>query len=143
MIEIAEPPLLEAIAEAFPHRGPGVIYAFGDRIYNPSGQMIPPALIAHELAHCERQRVFRLDESAIGIEQWWRQYLKDPDFRYQEELYGHAAELRTLKTKDRNRNAQLVMQTTLRLLAPFYEYGKSQRHFADARKDLIALAEAA
>ena len=133
-IVVADPQNIEAIAKAFPHRSTGVIYAYGDIVYNPSGIVIPPALIAHETAHGLRQLI---------PEAWWNLYITDPEFRYREELYGHAAELRALKTGDRNRNANLVMQTTLRLLAPFYEYGLSQRYYATARKDLLELAEVA
>lgn len=136
IIAQSDPPNIALIDEVFPNRGPGVMYAYGDTIYNPSGQFIPGALIAHEEAHGVRQ-------VRLGVDEWWQLYVESPEFRYREELYGHAAELRALRTKDRNVNTRLLMQTTLRLLAPFYEYGKTQRHFMDAQRDLVKLAEAA
>jgi hypothetical protein len=131
-IEIADPPNIGEIAAAFPKRGRGVIYAYGDTIYNPSGAFINPVLVAHENAHGTRQS---------DPEAWWRLYIADPEFRYQEELYGHAAELKASVTSDRNANARLLTVTVFRLLAPFYEYGLSQRTFANAKKDLQELAD--
>ena len=56
-IEVAKPPNFERILEVFPLAAQaGVIFAFGDVIYNPSGVGIPRALRAHEEAHGLRQR---------------------------------------------------------------------------------------
>lgn len=122
--------MLEEIRRAFPNRPPGVIYAFGDIIYNPGGHFLPPAIVAHEAEHGYRQH------NGYGPEKWWRKYIDDAAFRYQEELKAHAAEYRAQAGGDRNRNACLKIATVARLLAPFYEYGSQQPTMREALRDL-------
>lgn len=122
-IEIALPPNFDKILAAFPGAANrGVIFAYGDTIYSPSGVTIPPALIAHEEVHGQRQRLMYAQDA---VSRWWEQYISDPEFRYDEELHAHAAELNVLKhiVKDRNERAKLAMHTAQRLLAPLYNYG--------------------
>lgn len=118
-VVIAQPPNLAEIDRVFPDRGKNIIYAFGDKIFNPGGIEIPRFLLAHEGAHGSRQ------VSVFGVDLWWRQYLDDAEFRYREEVIGHAAEFLSLMNgeKDRNRTARLMLSTATRLLAPFYAYG--------------------
>lgn len=132
----AKPPNFDAILEKFPDADkPGVIFAYGDQIFNPSGFDIPPALIAHESVHCDRQYT--------DPDLWWYSYLRDPEFRYREELFAHAAEYQTLirhdssRTifRDRNRRAQLLYSTARRLIAPLYAYEPS-RSLTQAMRDL-------
>jgi hypothetical protein len=133
-IEVAKPPNFERILEVFPLAAQaGVIFAFGDVIYNPSGVGIPRALRAHEEAHGLRQR-------EAGVTEWWDAYLKDPAFRYIEECAAHAAELYELNARlpshDRNERARNLMRTAIRLTAPLYGYSKGQQTIKDALKDL-------
>jgi hypothetical protein len=56
VIIVARPPNFEQIHAAFPRADkPGVMFAYDGKIYNPSGGIIPPALIAHEEVHLIRQ----------------------------------------------------------------------------------------
>ena len=50
MMEIVRdfPPIYDEIKTVFPMSGRGVIFAWGNKIYNPSGVYIPLQLIAHE-----------------------------------------------------------------------------------------------
>ena len=85
-IVIDRPPNFEEIAAVFPGaHGDGIVFAYGDKIYNPSNKKLPPELIAHENVHCIRQ-------VEMGVEAWWDRYLVDGDFRYEEELLAHIAE---------------------------------------------------
>lgn len=87
------PPNFEAILAVFSGASSeGVVFAYGDKIYNPGGDKMPPELMAHELVHCERQR-------AIGVEAWWDQYLTDGQFRFDEELLAHIAEYKAIMSK--------------------------------------------
>lgn len=87
------PPNFEAIHAVFPGAaGEGVVFAYGDKIYNPSGVTLPPELMAHELAHCERQ-------NEMGLDAWWDRYLVDGDFRYEEELIAHIAEFKSIMSR--------------------------------------------
>lgn len=86
----AYPPNFSQIAKVFPVKGrPGILYAYGDRIYNPSGVEVTPWIMAHETVHSMRQG--REDTT----QDWWCQYLIDTEFRLQEELLAHQAEWRT------------------------------------------------
>lgn len=121
--------MLAEIERVFPNRPASVIYAFGDTLYNPSGLPLPPAIIAHESVHGHRQLAMgpRPDSTTqySGPEVWWRRYLEDVQFRFDEEVYAHAAEALVQMPKDRNLRAFLMCTTINRLLAPFYEYGNS------------------
>jgi hypothetical protein len=129
VIIIDRPPNFEQIKVAFPRaENPGVVFAYGDRIYNPSGNVIPPALIAHEEVHLNRQR-------DAGPIYWWDRYLTDSEFRYTEELLAHVAEFKHQRGSDRNASARLLLSTALRLVAPLYNY-VPPRTLGDAMKDL-------
>lgn len=115
-IVIDRPPNFEAIAAVFPGaRGDGIIFAYGTKIFNPSGTPLPPEIIQHELVHCERQ-------VAQGVEVWWDQYLIDGDFRYEEELLAHRAEYQTLCARypERKNRRRALEHVAKKLAAPLY-----------------------
>ena len=118
VIIIARPPNFEQIIKVFPDADkPGVLFAFNDSIYNPSGVTIPHALLAHEGIHLIRQHTGETAES------WWGKYLTDAEFRYREELLAHVAEYKAqLHGLDRNYKAKLLQATAMRLIAPLYNY---------------------
>ena len=83
----ALPPNFDAIATVFPHvRGKPVFFAWGDRIFNPAGVVIPDEIKAHEAVHGKRQ--------GHDVAGWWKRYLEDPVFRLAEEIPAHQAEFR-------------------------------------------------
>jgi hypothetical protein len=121
---------------AFPKADqPGVLFAFDGCVYNPSGLEIPWALVEHENVHLRRQREISSPDQRTGAEVWWDRYLRDPEFRYHEELLAHAAEYRAQAVGDRNFCAGLLVRTALRLIAPLYAY-EPPRTMAQAMKDL-------
>jgi len=125
------PPNFEQIHAAFPRAdGAGVMFAYDGNIYNPSGIVVPPALVAHEEVHLTRQR-----HTYMTPDLWWNEYLTNSEFRYHEELLAHAAEFRHQRTSDRNASARLLLSTALRLVAPLYNY-QPPRSLAQAMKDL-------
>lgn len=80
----AYPPNFAQIAAAFPVKGRnGILYAYGQTLYNPSGIAVTPWLLAHETVHGNRQTVPLV---------WWDYYINFPDFRFTEELLAHRAE---------------------------------------------------
>lgn len=124
------PPNFDAILEKMPDADkPGVIFAYGDQIFNPSGIEIPHALIAHEGVHCDRQYT--------DPDIWWYSYLRDTEFRYREELFAHVAEYGALTQTitDRNQRARLLHSTARRLIAPLYNYSPP-RSLSQALRDL-------
>lgn len=115
---VAYPPNFEEIAERFPFaRNPGVIFTYGETIFNPSNAQIGGALRAHEAVHAQRQGT-----EEAGIQAWWRRYLDDPMFRLEEELLAHRTEYRASKTYVRDRNALAVELDSIarRLSGPLY-----------------------
>ena len=118
MIIHDRPPNFELIRAAFPKaEGDSVIFAYDGNIYNPSGKIIPPALIAHEEVHLRRQH-----QPGAGPDFWWKRYIEDSEFRYIEELHAHVAEFKMQRCSDRNFVARLMIATALRLVAPLYNY---------------------
>lgn len=83
----AFPPNYSTLVKAFPIRGRSVIFAWGDRIYNPAGIVIGSELLAHEAVHGRRQQ-------EAGIDAWWERYIAEPRFRFDEEVLAHVAEVR-------------------------------------------------
>lgn len=128
------PPIYDRILKVFPGAStPGVIFAWGDTIYQPHNtDYIPAALIAHEEVHGKRQP----DPVA-----WWEQYLTDQEFRYREEVHAHAAEFKSQNShpmyKDRNRSSQLLQRTACRLIAELYNY-QPKRSLSRAMTDVEA-----
>lgn len=110
------PPNFVEIAMVFPQAGnKGVIFTYGDTIYNPTGTEISLPLMVHEGIHSSRQQ-------KDGVEAWWAKYLADPEFRLEEELPAHRAEYRTFLTTNKDRNARnLYLQAVAnRLSGPLY-----------------------
>jgi hypothetical protein len=141
VIIIERPPNFEQIKVAFPRvDGAGILFAYDGNIYNPSGAVIPPALIAHENVHLERQKALGPRPGSTtqwsGADLWWQRYLEDSEFRYTEELLAHAAEFKMQRhATDRNFGAALLMRTAMRLVAPLYNYDPP-RSLQEALKDL-------
>lgn len=108
------PPNWPDIAKAFPQiKGrQGILYAFGDVLYNPSGIIVPPWLVKHEEVHSERQQ----DEGMSPL-RWWDNYLYYDDFRLREEILAHQAEWKSYSGPYRDR---YLGQMAERLSGPLY-----------------------
>jgi hypothetical protein len=144
VIILERPPNFEEIKAAFPKaESPGVLFAFDGNIYNPSGIVVPPALVAHEEVHLKRQAGMgpRPGDTTqwSGPDLWWQRYLEDSEFRYNEELLAHVAEFQMQRTRDRNFIARLMVHTALRLVAPLYNYTPPvslQQAMKDLRREI-------
>ena len=116
-IVVDRPPNYDDIVKVFPRAADkGVIFAYGDTVYCPSGPVFTPWLLAHEEVHSGQQ--------GQAVEAWWRAYLCDPTFRYEQELHAHAAELRAQATRNRNEWFRALHRTAHRLIADLYQYPK-------------------
>jgi len=109
----ALPPNFETIQRFLPVVGKE-IFAYGNIIYNPSGGQLPNYLIAHEEIH-ERQQ-------GGSPEGWWGRYLKDEEFRLQQELEAHRVEWRVFQqeVKDRNKRSIYLHWISRRLSHKMY-----------------------
>jgi hypothetical protein len=82
------PPNFDAIVAVFPQAAnPGVIFAYGGKVYAPGETKVTRDLDAHERVHIERQ-----GDDPDG---WWDRYLVDKEFRFEEELLAHRAEFQS------------------------------------------------
>lgn len=110
------PPLFDEIDAVFRVRGKDVFYAWGDRIFNPNGLIIPPELLAHEAIHGQRQGT-----NEQSIIDWWKRYIHEPSFRLAEEIPAHQAEYQYLMEHGNNRARRAALkETASRLASPLY-----------------------
>lgn len=99
---------------------PGVIFSWGDRIFNPSNASITRELFAHEAVHGERQLAFNSEAGAEGsVLEWWDRYLGDPLFRLDEELRAHMAEYKA-SVKRHGHSPRALNNMAERLSGPLY-----------------------
>ncbi len=114
------PPIYDEIISVFPKAGCSVIFAWGNKIYNPDRVSIPSQLIAHEAVHGRRQ--------GSDIYGWWRRYLDEKEFRLAEEILAHIVEMEYLMGPNPNRQTrrQILRSTSKRLANPLYRYGISR-----------------
>jgi hypothetical protein len=113
------PPNYLDIVKVFPSaRRPGVVFAYGDKIYVPSGNDISHHLKVHEAVHGIRQK-------ELGVAFWWEKYLTDKRFRYHEELMAHRAEYLSIIREGANRNQRRLALKAIasRLASPLYGCG--------------------
>lgn len=132
-IVVARPPNFDEIAAVFPMAlRRGVVFTYGQTIYNPSAVEIPRYIVAHEEVHAERQGT-----DPEEIRTWWSRYLTDADFRVDEETRAHRAEYHALRstTKDRNSIVRGLDAIAGRLSSPLYGGMLSKAH---ARALLVA-----
>lgn len=124
----AYPPNIDQIRKYLPIHDK-VIYTFGDKIFNPKGLRIDPALYKHEEVHFNQQmrygnnsfwQNFTLPKYRIG--KWWTRYLKDYAFRLSQEIPAYQTQLREYKKilKDRNDQAKIALMLAKDLSSPLY-----------------------
>lgn len=108
------PPNWDEVNAVFKVAGKPVIFCYGDRIYNPSQIDVTPALYAHELMHSRQQ-----GDDPAG---WWRRYIDDIAFRFEQELAAHQAEYIAAMKSAPNRHARRTYAKAIaqRLAGPLY-----------------------
>lgn len=114
------PPNIEAIKKVFPLKG-GEIFAWGDTIYSPSSSDLPIWLVKHEECHRAQQCIFG-GSNIPDPEGWWAKYLKDPQWRFEQELEAHRVEYWWFCNRELDRNKRRVFLKGLakRLSSPMY-----------------------
>lgn len=84
----APPPNYIAISDKFKLgklKGFTPVFAYGDTIYNPTGNMIHEDIMVHEEVHSRQQL-------EIGVEEWWNLYLESDSFRLEQEVEAYSAQ---------------------------------------------------
>lgn len=118
MMKVIEgfPPNIAAIEERFGKivRNEGTVFAFAPNVYVVGRGRLHPAIRAHERVHFKQQ--------GKDPEGWWKRYLSDDQFRYDQELAAHRAEWHHVRAnvRDRNDRATTLRQIGGRLSSPLY-----------------------
>lgn len=123
----AFPPNIAEIEEAVPGvRGmAGVVFGYGQTLYNPYAGKIEKWLLAHELVHTAQQ--------GNAVDAWWRRYLNDIGFRFEQEVAAHQAEYQMMRScvRDPDVRAIWVRDIAEKLTRPVYgsliSYGDALR----------------
>jgi len=121
------PPNIETIRQHLTP-APGMIFAYGDTLYNPDRGIINQDQIVHEEVHAAQHAAFPGGPAA-----WWVRYLTDKQFRLNEELQAYQYQYRWAEEniKDRNTRAKFLWAIASQLSHP--AYGKLISH-SDALK---------
>lgn len=102
VITKTDPPNLAILREAF-NLPDDAVYTWGQHLHSPNPNVvITDDLIIHETVHSLRQGY---DPSG-----WWDRFIKDKEFRLNEELqaYRNQYHFYYLKTKDRERRSKFL-----------------------------------
>lgn len=86
------PPNYKAIAKVFDIKDkPGIVFTYGFELYVPGGKgvEVDRHLMIHEETHARQQ-------TAMGIEKWWEQYLSNASFRLTQELEAYRNQYRSM-----------------------------------------------
>lgn len=78
---------IPAVAE-----NPNIVFTYGTRLYVPGGGLIPSHLKTHEEKHVVQQM-------KMGVDRWWSEYLINPSFRLEQELWAYRAQYRAMRKK--------------------------------------------
>lgn len=89
-----KPPIFDTLVERFGIRWENVVITYGDTVHSKEPQ--PDEIIAHEKVHVQQQL-------AMGVEEWWRRYLEDPEFRKSQEAPAYQRQWQFIKTHEKNR----------------------------------------
>jgi len=107
------PPNIKELREKF-HPRPGTIFAWDGVIFAPQGGEIPGHLIAHEETHFRQQR------AVGGPENWWRQYIDDPQFRLEQEIEAYRAQYAVAEQMERPVRRRLLASICRDLASAMY-----------------------
>lgn len=117
-VAIERPPNFAEIARVFVgvERVRGVLFCYGDTVFDPDGVGLTDALLAHEQVHSDRQ--------GSTPDEWWARYLTDTAFRLGEEVPAHQAEYRVIYSAERERSQrrQHLKSIAQRLSGPLYSH---------------------
>lgn len=94
------PPIYGKLLEVFNVKWEdGILITVGETVYCNDLDVFNkrPDLFVHEKCHAVQQR-------KLGSSQWWKKYLEDPEFRFQEEVTAYFAQAKYVKEKIKDRN---------------------------------------
>lgn len=113
------PPCYAEIIAAFPFATrPGTYFCYGRAIFIPTGRAdVSKHLMEHEEVHAKRQELHG------GPARWWLDYIHDTQFRLNEELLAHQAEVAHFDGRPRGIRRIALRNAAHRLSSPLYRLG--------------------
>jgi hypothetical protein len=117
-IVISKPPIYNECVKAFGiDKRKGVVFTFGDVLYNPDNVIIPDHLLVHESTHAEQQKH---DETVAKL--WWKRYIEDPQWRIGQEVEAYKNQYHFIceRVKDKNARFRFLHMLCIDLASPMY-----------------------
>jgi len=106
------PPNIKRIKEHFPIKR-GVIFTYGNRLYNPDRGEIDDALMVHEETHTAQQ--------GNNPDEWWDRYFIDKAFRLEQETEAYQNQYKyALDNYNRASRKRLLRQISKDLSSSLY-----------------------
>lgn len=87
------PPNIDQIKEHF-NPSPTAVFTYAPNIYSPSTIDLPIHLQVHEQMH--------LSQQGDNPQDWWDNYIKDPQFRLDQEVEAYRAQYKKLSNNMKN-----------------------------------------
>lgn len=111
-----QPPVWGTLQERYGVSWNTTVVAYGDTIHS-ARLPLPADIEVHERVHLKQQGY-----TQEGAAAWWKKYLDDPKFRYEQELEAYRAQYQFLRktVKDRNALAQKTHKLARLLSSEMY-----------------------
>ena len=102
IIKNEKPPIYEECVKAFGiDKRKGIVFTYGDCLYNPDGLDLPDHILVHESVHGNQQKH---DDTVAKL--WWERYIVDVKFRIEQEVEAYGAQYKFICEKVKDRNAR-------------------------------------
>lgn len=95
------PPMWNNVTRWLGGQPQNVVFTYGDAIYNPSKILLPIEIVEHEKVHMWQQE-FSDERAAL----WWSKYMRDDQFRLEQELEAYAKQYNVVCRYVTDKNAQ-------------------------------------
>ena len=124
-VEIEFPPNYKELCEVFDIKdSKTIVFTWGDTLYNPFNIPISQDLLVHEQTHTRQQQSLIKDYETLqkGARLWYNKYIKDKDFRLDQEIaaYRNQYKFFTEVVKDRNKQAKFLWEIARHLSSEMY-----------------------
>lgn len=129
------PPNFESITNVFgdvsKHKP---VFCYGDTIYNPYDGNLTPDIIHHEKVHSKQQ--------GISPDAWYYKYLRDPEFRLEQEIEAYGEQLKYAKDKGVSgklydwAKGNMAMSLSSELYGSLITWGKAESKIRNYKKEI-------
>ena len=116
MIKKDFPPNIDQLKQFFPiNETTHPIFTYGEHIYAPYHEHLPPDIVEHENVHIRQQKQFTSPDI------WWNKYILDKEFRLLQELEAYHTQYVWVKGKSNGRIAgEALIEMARNLCSPLY-----------------------